>query len=69
MILEHLLLLKKIRNINSDSYLRYGVNSRVSKIVDNMKNPVEHYFQYIDPEIQILDLQEMIEEFQLDHCG
>ena len=45
------LVYKQNRNINSDSYLRYGVNSRASKSV-GYENPVEHYFQYIDPEIQ-----------------
>lgn len=42
---------KDNRDINSDSFLRYGVNSRASKSV-GYENPVEHYFQYIDPEIQ-----------------
>jgi hypothetical protein len=39
------------RNIDMDNYIHYGVNSRASKSI-GYKNPVEHYFQYIDSDIQ-----------------
>lgn len=40
-----------LRNIDMDNYVRYGVNSRASKSV-GYENPAEHYFQYIDNDIQ-----------------
>lgn len=40
-----------LRDIDMDNYVRYGVNSRATKGV-GYENPVEHYYQYIDPDIQ-----------------
>lgn len=39
------------RNVDMDTYIRNGYNSRGGKKV-GYENPVEHYFDYIDPEIQ-----------------
>jgi len=41
----------RARNVDMDNYIHYGVNSRASKSI-GYKNPVEHYFQYIDSDIQ-----------------
>lgn len=40
-----------MRDMDMDNYVRYGTNSRATKDV-GYENPFEHYFQYINPEIQ-----------------
>ena len=40
-----------LRDIDMDNFVRYGVNSRAAKSV-GYENPVEHYFNYIDDDMQ-----------------
>ena len=47
---------KENRNINSDSYLRYGVNSRASKVLV-MKILLNTIFNILIQKFKILDLQ------------